>query len=158
MSPVDCSSHSSRSSWALTVSEYLVDAVDSMARRAVPESASADEGGERSQSSRHYAQLLLKALIRASVFLLVVFGVIRAWNIPVSSKWLSLNTLGGRRNWSILIALIVDRVVFAALFALGAFSGRVPESTTRLLLRWVRGVPRDSGDAGADRGGGLADR
>lgn len=78
------------------------------------------------------------SLLRLAGLALALILILRVWRLhdltgPVNWQVLSLGLL------VVVVALVVDRVAFAGLHALQR-AGRVPETTTRIIRRWGRGV------------------
>jgi small-conductance mechanosensitive channel len=127
--------------------EYLVDVIDRHYRPAVLEAASEPETGEAASAGRppgfergrtHYVIALLRWFVRVLGYLGAVVLILRVWNVPVRPEWLNWGAVG-LGALAILIALVIDRIVFTALFTL-ALSGRLPDSTVNIIRRWVRGA------------------
>lgn len=135
---------------ASVLAGYVIDAIEhveartlqSHRRREMADSAGwrglAASDHDDSRSRPRYLLVLIKGLIRLAAVLGAAVVVVSVWDIPVPREWLQPRMIG-LGTLVLVVALILDRVVFAALFALQR-SGRLPESTTTLLRRWVRGV------------------
>lgn len=131
---------------AAAVSQYLVDLIErywrwqarGVAALVAPAPVGDHETQRQAESRSHYVLFMTKSLVRLAALIAVLTGVFWVWNLPLPHEWVSSRALG-LGALVILIALIADRVIFAALFALQR-SGRLPESTSGLIHRWLRGV------------------
>lgn len=138
---------------ALTVSEYVVDLLDHYAEReprtrvntAAPlaHSTGPERDGEPedpvlAESRSRYVLALLRAAVRLALLATFLVGFLWIWNIRLPREWLDLHMLG-TGALVLVAALVLDRLAYAALFALHR-GGRLPESIVNLLRRWLRGV------------------
>jgi nitrate reductase NapE component/MFS family permease len=130
---------------------YIVDALERYAaeQREAAEQVVAEEleqtDGQASvdlekpaQRNAHYVLLLMKGLVRTLAAFAVVAGLLWVWNVPIPEVWWNWR-FAGLGALVLALALVVDRVIVAAMFALHR-SGRLPESTTDLIRRWLRGA------------------
>jgi len=125
------------------VTEYLADIIDRHVGLTVespdkPPPDVVDEMGDLNESRTRYSFKLLKALIRLAGLAGAILLVLWAWDVPIRSEWLAWRKFGFGAM-VIVIALMIDRVAFAALYTLYA-SGRLPISTVNIIRRWARGV------------------
>jgi hypothetical protein len=81
---------------------------------------------------------LLRTLIRLAALVVGVAGAIWIWNIPLDQTSLNWRAVG-LVLLAVVIAVVVDRIATAALITLHQ-TGRLPESTTRIFRRWMRGL------------------
>ncbi len=123
--------------------EYLADVIDRHVGLPVENSDEppAEFGGgmgDLDEGRTRYSFKLLKALVRLGGLAAAVVLVLWAWDIPFRSEWLAWRKVGFGAL-VVVVALMIDRVAFAALYTLFA-SGRLPISTVNIIRRWARGV------------------
>ncbi len=97
-----------------------------------------DEAGDLDESRTRYSIKLLKALVRLAGFAAAILLILWAWDVPIRSEWLAWRKCAFGAL-VIVIALVIDRIAFAALYTLYR-SGRLPISTVNIIRRWARGV------------------
>ena len=130
---------------AAASTEYLADVIDQHYQPQAPRGAGgpAEAGDTGSgaagieESRTYYIVALLRWLLRLAGLVVALLLILEAWNVPLRSEWLAWREVG-LGGLAILVALVLDRIVFTALFTLYR-SGRLPESTARMIRRWIRG-------------------
>jgi hypothetical protein len=126
---------------ALVGSEYITDALEhryghTATAAALPSWEAEGDAGATASLPAHYLLSLTNAFVRVLAAAGALAAILWLWNVPVGESWLNWRMIG-LDALTVLIALIVDRVLYAALFTLYR-TGRLPLSTTRLLRRWTR--------------------
>lgn len=114
------------------VVEYLCDIVD---RVPSAKPAGADAAGP---SRAAHMLRLVKLLLRLAGIGVAAYFVLASWGIAVNGSSINKSVLG-LSAMVVVIALLVDRIIFSALYSLYV-SGRMPQSTTNIIRRWVRGL------------------
>ena len=125
---------------------YLTDVIDRHTRPAevatapVPVTAPAGGGEPEGTGPRRvqYGVALAKWALRVVGLVVVILLGLWAWDVPFQPEWLRARVLG-MSGLIVLIALVIDRIVFTALYRLER-GGRLPQSTANFIRRWVRGV------------------
>lgn len=117
--------------------EYIVDLlehrfeVQRTTRRSLTPANTEAEG-------RSYWLSLGRGIVRAAGLAAIVAALLWIWDIDVRGPWLSGQVVGFSAL-TVALAIVVDRVLSSALRAL-VNADRLPESTARLLERWLRGL------------------
>ena len=81
---------------------------------------------------------LVRLLVRLAGLVLAVVLILRAWGVAIDERSVNWSAVG-LSTLVVVIALVIDRIVYSALFSLHA-TGRMPASTTNIIRRWVRGL------------------
>jgi small-conductance mechanosensitive channel len=128
---------------ARVFAEYIADAMDRYSRPAPPRlDAPTTEEAERAasveQTRTHYVAVLLKWVVRVVAVIGALVLILQVWNVPVRAGGLNWR-LFGLSALVVLVALLIDRIIFIALFSLQT-GGRLPASTANISRRWARGV------------------
>ncbi len=89
------------------------------------------------EKSAGYLLSFMKAIVRTIAVILVCGSILWIWDVPLDRGSMNYRVVG-LSVLTALIATILDRVIYAALVTLGR-TGKLPESTTRLIGRWTRG-------------------
>ncbi len=114
------------------VVEYLCDTID----RLPGTRSHADDAGSPSRAA--HALRLVKMMFRVVGLIVAAYFVLASWGIDVDGGSIDKSVLGFS-GLVIVIALVVDRIIYSALYTLYV-SGRMPESTTNIIRRWMRGL------------------
>ncbi len=124
----------------LLIPAYLNDMLD---YRLGGEAGGGAQTGRKSQRKpparerpTYYVLFIIKTLVRLAVLLGTLAALLWTWNVPLKFEALTWQKLGGA-GLTILAALVIDRLLVAALVALQR-SERLPESLTHLVRRWAR--------------------
>lgn len=137
---------------AVTATEYAADAIDRYTGAGLADvsptstAAAAGSDGElnlqptmpAAQGQSHYSVSLIKWLLRLLVLVASILCILFIWNVPLSPAALDWRVIG-LSSLVLLIALLLDHVLFTALAALQV-GGRLPLTTSRFIRRWIRGI------------------
>ncbi len=85
-----------------------------------------------------YITRLAKGSLRCIGIVAVVLLLSRVWALPIRLHTLNWRVIGLGLA-AVVVALLVDRVLYSALHTLRA-TGRLPSSTVRIIRRWARGI------------------
>jgi len=127
-----------------TLIEYLSDLIERRAWQLQHPDAAAGPGGaspaSRSLESGRslYVIALLRWFVRISGLGLIVYLMLRAWDVRVTPATMDWGRIG-LGVLSIFVALLLDRLILTLLSTLH-MTGRMPESTIGIIRRWLRGV------------------
>jgi hypothetical protein len=124
--------------------EYVIDAIEH--RFALPRDLTFVQGKTPTDRTRNEPRgqhlpgmpSLLRTLIRLAALVVGIAGATWIWNIPLDQTALNWRTVG-LVLLTVIVAIVVDRIAAAAFIALHQ-TGRLPESTTRIFRRWMRGL------------------
>ena len=121
---------------ALTVAlvEYLCDVLDQLGKP----SRGTCPGEPREATPGTHVPRLSKSLLRLAGAIAAVTLIVLIWGGGGYLHWLTWKT-AALLGLTVVAGLVVDRVMYSALHALEV-SGRLPEITTRIVRRWLRGL------------------
>jgi len=103
-----------------------------------PSEADKGAAGPPQLSTLEHFVRLTKLLLRLAGLAVAIALIMRVWGIDFSQSAVNWSKVG----FSVLVvvvALVVDRLVYSALYSLQV-AGRVPASTSSIIRRWVRGA------------------
>jgi hypothetical protein len=126
-----------------TVTEYFADIIEGPPEPTAAESCgcaaeAVTETGDLDVERKSYRVKLLRALVRVAGLAATILLILWAWDVPLRAEWIVWRKVG-LGLLVVVVALVVDRVAFAALYTLFR-SGRVPISTVNIIRRWARGL------------------